>query len=273
VFKTSMAISPTAAKFAPLLFAGDWQTGLRTARELGYDAVELSLRDPQAQVVKDLDSAIVGFGLTVSAIATGQSYYSDGLSPTSKDPSVQAELLERMRGFIELAAPYGASVIIGGIRGTLQGDEQDRSEQRRRAVEAIRRYARCAEPAGVSFLVEPINRYETNFVNTVLEALALIDEVGAANLLVLADTFHMNIEEASMPGALEAAGERLGYVHLPDSNRLAAGAGHIDFHGLVAVLQGIGYDGYLGAEILPLPNSTTAARLAIGLFRSLQHEH
>jgi sugar phosphate isomerase/epimerase len=269
VFKTTMAITPAPAKFAPLLFAGDWRAGLQTALELGYDAVELSLRDPQAQVVKDLGSAIAGSGLTVSAIATGQSYYNDDLSPTSADASVQGRLFERMQGFVEFAAPYGASVIIGGVRGTFEGDERARTEQRKRAVEAIRGYARCAESAGVSLLVEPINRYETNFVNTVAEALALIDEVGADNLLVLADTFHMNIEEASMPGAFESAGDRLGYVHFPDSNRLAAGQGHVDFRDLVNTLRTMGYDGYLGAEILPLPDSRTAARQAIDFFRSL----
>ena len=73
-----------------------------------------------------------------------------------------------------------------------------------------------------------------------------------------------------MPEALMAAGKRLGYVHFPDSNRLAAGQGHIDFRELVGALRKIGYDGYLGAEILPLPDSQTAARQAIEFFRVLQ---
>ena len=72
-----------------------------------------------------------------------------------------------------------------------------------------------------------------------------------------------------MPGALAAAGEKLGYVHVPDSNRLAAGQGHIEFRELIDTLRRIGYNGYLGAEILPLPDSRTAARLAIDWFRSL----
>ena len=269
MFKTTMAITPAPAKFAPLLFAGDWKAGLQTALELGYDAVELSLRNPQAQVVKDLGRTIADSGLAISAIATGQSYYNDGLSPTSADPSVQATLLERMKGFVELAAPYEASVIIGGIRGTLEGDDQARAEQRKRATEAIRSYARYAEPAGVHLLIEPINRYETTFMNTVAEALSFIKEVGARNLRVLADTFHMNIEEVSLVGALKAAGEWLGYVHLPDSNRQAAGQGHIDFQELGAVLRKMDYNGYIGAEILPIPDSRTAAQLAIDFFRSL----
>jgi sugar phosphate isomerase/epimerase len=269
MFKTSMAITPAAAKFAPLLFAGDWRAGLQAAVEFGYDAVEVSLRDPREQVVRDLLDAIEDSGLELSAIATGQSYYNDGLSPTSSDSSVQAELLERMKHFVEYASRWGAFIIIGGVRGTLEGTEEERAVQHRNAIQAIRSYAHHAEAAGVRLVIEPINRYETSFLNTVAEALSFIEDVGAGNLGVLADTFHMNIEESSPADALESAGERLFYVHLPDSNRLAAGQGHIDFHNLAAVLRGIGYDGYLGAEILPLPDSRTAAQLAADFFRTL----
>jgi len=269
MFKTSMAITPTPARFAPLLFAGDWKHGLETAAELGYDAIEVSLRDPQAQVVKELGKAIRSSCLAVSAVATGQSYYNDGLSPTSSDPSIQAKLLDRMKGFIDFAAPWGAVVIIGGVRGVLDGEQQERAEQWQRAVEAVHNYARYAETVGVHLVVEPINRYETNFINTVAEALAFIDEVGVDNLAVLADTFHMNIEEVSLAQALESAGERLGYVHFADSNRLAPGQGHINFHELAAVLRKMGYTGYISAEILPVPDSRTAAKLAIDHLRSL----
>jgi len=270
MFKTSMAITPAAAKFAPLLFAGDWRAGLQAAVEFGYDAVEVSLRDPREQVVRDLLDAIEDSGLGLSAIATGQSYYNDGLSPTSSEPAVQAELLERMKHFVTYAAQYdGACVIIGGVRGTFEGSEEERAAQHRNAIQAIRSYAHHAETAGVRLAIEPINRYETSFLNTVAEALSFIEDVGAGNLGVLADTFHMNIEESSPADALESAGERLFYVHLPDSNRLAAGQGHIDFHDLAAVLRKIGYDGYLGAEILPLPDSRTAAQLAMDFFRTL----
>jgi len=225
-----MAITPAPAKFAPLLFAGDWQAGLQTALELGYNVVELSLRNPQAQVVKDLGRTIAGSG---------------GYLGDSHRTVPLQRWLERMKGFVEFAAPYEASVIIGGIRGTLEGGDQARAEQRKRATEAIRSYARYAEPAGVHLLIESINRYETTFMNTVAEALSFIKEVGARNLRVLADTFHMNIEEVSLVGALEAAGEWLGYVHLPDSNRQAAGQSHIDFRELVAVLRKMDHNGYI----------------------------
>jgi len=270
MFKTSMAITPTPTTFAPLLFAGDWERGLETAAELGYDAVEISLRDPQAQVVKKLEEAIRRSGLAVSGVATGQSYYMDRLSLVSLDPSVQRKLLDRMKGFVDFAAHWGALVIIGGIRGTFEGEQRIRDAQRQRAVEAVRGYAEYAKSAGVLLAIEPINRYETNFINTIEQALEFIEEVGAENLVVLADTFHMNIEEVSIANSLERAEGKLGYVHFADSNRQAPGQGHINFSELAAVLRKIGYGGYISAEILPVPDSRTAAKLAIDYFRSLE---
>jgi sugar phosphate isomerase/epimerase len=79
----------------------------------------------------------------------------------------------------------------------------------------------------------------------------------------LADTFHMNIEEAHITASLRTAGSELGHVHLADSNRQAPGYGHLDVHNVLGVLQEMGYRGYLSFEILPLPTFRQAAEDAI----------
>ena len=117
MFQTSMAISPTPAVFAPLLFAGDWPAALDAAVELGYDAIEISVRDPADPEVVACDEGLRRYGLRLSAVATGQSFYSDGWSPTSSDPEVRRRLDERMYRNIDLAAPWEAMVVIGGMRG------------------------------------------------------------------------------------------------------------------------------------------------------------
>jgi len=269
MFKTSLAISPLPAKFAPLLFAGEWEQGTETAAELGYDGIEFSLCDPEPSLLDAIRKGVRAKGLAVAAIATGQSYYNDGLSLTSGEPGVQASLFERMKTFIGFLAEWSGSLIIGGVRGKFTGDPQTWPDQRRRAIDAVRTYAEHAAPLNVRLVIEPINRYETNFIHTVEEALKFIGEVGSANVGLLADTFHMNIEEVSMAGALTEAGSKLEYVHFPDSNRLAPGQGHIDLRSLARVLRRVRYAGYVGAEILPLPDSATAARLAIEYFRAL----
>jgi len=269
MFKTSMAISPLPANFAPLLFAGNWELGIEQAAKLGYYAVELSLLDPSKDLLGRIASALRQKGLALSAVATGQSYYTDGLSLASTDPAMHARLHERMKRFLDFLAPWQGFLIIGGVRGVLSKEPAVQAEQRKWALEAVRSYAEYARSVGVRVAIEPINRYETNFLNTVAEALAFADEVGMDNVVVLADTFHMNIEEVSLPKALELAGERLGYVHLVDSNRRAPGQGHINFQEVVTALRKIGYASYISAEILPWPDSQTAAELAIGYFRSL----
>lgn len=174
-----------------------------------------------------------------------------------------------MYRIIDLASPWEAMVVIGGVRGTLTGTDLEHIDQYHRTVDAVRRYAEYALAQNVSLVIEPINRYETNYLNTIAEALQFIEDVDLDNLGILADTFHMNIEEANLAESLRSAGERIHHVQFTDSNRLAAGRGHIDFHALAAVLMESGYRGYLSTETLPLPDSRTAAQQAIELFRTL----
>ncbi len=269
MFKTSMAISPAPAVFSPLLFAGEWKLGISTARELGYDAVELSLRDPQDAAILKVVSELGNSGLSLSAIATGQSYYRDGLSLTNPDPTERVKLLERLKRFIDLAAPWSGMVILGGIRGVLKGALSSYPEQRLLAIEMIKTCSDYASRNEVRLLLEPINRYETNFLNTVQDCLDLIEEVDLKNVFILADTFHMNIEEKSIDEAIALAGPKLGYLHFADSNRRAPGQGHINFFELAPNIQKMGFDGFISAEILPIPDSRTAAEMAIECYRSI----
>lgn len=268
-FKTAFATSPIPAAFAALLFAGEGERGLRAARELGYDAIDLSLRDPTDQAVVACAEAAVSSGLAIRALGTGQSFHTDRLSLVSMDPKVIATLADRMVRLIDFAARFNASVIVGGIRGRLEGDTFQKKDQYSRAIELLGGHARYASRCGVSLLIEPLNRYETNFLNTVSDALGAIREIGADNVGVLADTFHMNIEESSMSDALRLAGQNLGHVQFADSNRCAAGQGHINFHKLAEVLRDIGYSGYVSAEILPIPDSWIAAEQSINYFHQL----
>lgn len=268
-FRTSMAISPTKADFAPLLFAGDWETAIDVALEQGWDAIEVSVRDPADRAVVECVAAASSIDLSVSAIATGQSYYTDGWSPTNPDAAIRKALRHRFREIVDLASSIESLVVIGGVRGRLEMNAGSVGEQFHRAVDEVRGYAEYAKSNGVDLVIEPINRYETNFLNTVSEVLAFIAELDVDNVYVLPDTFHMNIEEVSLGGSLREAGDSIRHVQFTDSNRLAPGQGHIDFGELTTVLQEIGYLGYLSAEILPEPDSTIAAHQAVTFFHSL----
>jgi sugar phosphate isomerase/epimerase len=168
-----------------------------------------------------------------------------------------------------LASKFKAAVIIGGIRGRLSGTETEQAQQREAAVQAMRECARFAAAHHVMLLIEPINRYETNFINSAADGLALLDEIGEPSVELLLDTFHMNIEDVCINGSLEAAGDRLGYVHVADSNRRAPGQGHLDFRSVLHTLAKIGYEGPVTAEILPVPDDLKAIRQAGSFLTSL----
>jgi sugar phosphate isomerase/epimerase len=259
--KTSLALSPTQAKFAPLLYTGDLCLGMQKAAEFGFDGVELNLRNSD-----DLDQDTIvrwaeEFGLEVPAFGTGQSYFEDGLSLADTRSEIQNAVRERLKGHVRFAARLGARVVLGSIRGRFSGpDPAVHQAEYDIAIGATREVAAYAAERGVDLTVEAINRYETDFLNTGAETLAFIDDVGAPNVGLLLDTFHMNIEEASLTDAILTAGDRLHHVHLVDSNRQAPGQGHIDFEAIIATLKQIGYTGYLSGEMLPWPDDDTSSR-------------
>lgn len=272
-WKLTGSLCPQASPFAPLLFAGRLQEGLETLGALGYDAVELSLRDPAEIDEARLLETLARQGLAVSTVATGRMYYEDGLSLAAVDPEARKACLERLKDEAKLAARLNSTLLIGGCRGVLPRDSSARA-LRAEAAGVFKAAAEFAASLGVTVLSEPINHYETNFINTVDDALAFHEEAGSPpNVLLLVDTYHMNLEEVSFEGAIRKAGSNLGYIHLSDSNRRAPGEGHTNFGPVLGALEEVGFNGYIGMEILPWPDDYNAARLGLENTRKLVAGH
>ena len=259
--KIAASVTPNQTKFGPLLYPGDLETALSRLSEFGYDGIELSLRTPLDVPHDQLFSMLERCGMELISIATGQSYLEDGLSVFSSDPVKQAGVVNRLKGHIDLAEKSSASVILGGIKGSL-GQPDDKA-QYDRGLEVIAELVEYAEPRGVVLLVESINRYEANIFNTVESALALARDINSPTLRVLPDTFHMNIEEVSMVDSIVKADAFVGALHCADSNRKAPGMGHIDFEPIIEAAKRLPNLRYLGVEVLPLPDSDTCAETAI----------
>ncbi|MDY6873156.1 MAG: RpiB/LacA/LacB family sugar-phosphate isomerase [Chloroflexota bacterium] len=264
-----VTLSPNTSVFVPLLFAGQLEDGMRQAAENGFRVVELSLRKPDDLSEEKLSSLLDTYGLGLSAIATGQSCLHDGMCLAAADPSAVQGAVTRLKAHIDLAAKFEAAVILGGIRGRFTGSADEMAEQRRRALAAV---AECAEHAidrGVQLLLEPINRYETNFINTAMEGLDFIEDVGYPEIKLLLDTFHMNLEEVDINATLTRYAAKIGYIHFADSNRYAPGLGHLQFHQFMTTLIANQYDGVITAEILPLPDDERAMEQAGAFISSL----
>lgn len=124
-----------------------------------------------------------------------------------------------------------------------------------------------ADEAGVRLAIEPLNRFETDLVNTVQQGLALCADIGANNVGLMLDTFHMNIEEKSLPEAVRLAGSKVFNVQASENDRGTPGTGHVDWSGVIAALRDIGYDGGIVVESF-LPTVKEIAK-AVSLWRSV----
>ncbi|MDY7040295.1 MAG: 5-keto-L-gluconate epimerase [Chloroflexota bacterium] len=266
--KLSIVLSTHQAGFDAVAFKGDFEENVAKIAALGYDGVELAIREPKLVDGERLLGVLTRYGLEVPAIGTGQAWGEEGLSFTDPDESVRQAAIRRVREHVPFAARAGAVIIIGLLRGIVKpgvGQEQAHGW----LVEALRACSQAARPAGVRLALEPINRYETTLVNSVAQGLQLISAVGEDNFGLLLDTFHMNIEEPSIEQSIHAAGGHIFHFHVADSNRWYPGAGHVDFASVLAALRETGYGGYVSGEFMAVPDADTAARRAIAHLQAL----
>ena len=235
---------------------------IEKAARLGYDGIELALKNADQVDVDKITKLLAESGLECPCVSTGQVFAGLGLCFTAKDPAKRAEVVGVFRGMIDLAAELGAMVNVGRARGFVEEGEP-LEDAEKRFIGVARELAEYARPKGVKLILEPVNRYEINFVNSVAEGAELMSKVGAPNFALMPDLFHMNIEDPSLGGELEKYAEHVAYVHFADSNRLAPGQGHTDFRAVFDSLKRMEYDGWISVEILPKPDPDTAARRAI----------
>lgn len=253
--------SREALPSAFVVFRDDLCNCVNRAAALGFDGVELALLRAEEVKVPLIKERLSATGLEIPCISSGQVFAADHLYFTHPDPNIRNAAVDRIVGMIQLAAEFGARVNTGRVRGIIhEGETVETAKQR--YLTCLHRCADVAEKVGVELIVEPVNRYEVNFINSCAEGLELIKESRRRCVKLMLDLFHMNIEDASFREAFESARDFISYVHVADSNRLAPGWGHMPFDEIFGILRDIGYDGYLTAEILPRPEPDLAATQA-----------
>jgi sugar phosphate isomerase/epimerase len=262
-----LAISATTmrANFAPILLQRPLEENFIKASDLGYDAIELHLRQPNEI---DWDKTIElsdKFSLPVTAIGTGAGARVDGLTFTDSNPEIRNKSIERIKEYLELAKLLDCAIILGSMNGNIKSNKKGKEHH----LDCIKQCCNLASQENITILIEPLNRYESDWLNTVDDTLEIIEQTEYPNLKYLADTFHMNIEEVDITESIKKAGKELGYVHLVDSNRQVPGHGHVAFTSVLGALKHIGYDGYLSFECLPIPNTETASLDAVNFTRPI----
>lgn len=216
----------------------DLHRALDRSVETGYSLIEFPRLDPRKFDVPAFARALsdrqMGIAVTM------------GLLPahdiSSEDSGTVARGEAVLREAVSVARDLGATKL-GGILFSAHGKymSMPTARGRQNSIDTLRRVARDAREAGVTLNLEIVNRFETNLLNTTAQGLAFIEEIGEDNVYLHLDTFHMNIEEASPADAIRAAGDRLGYFHVGESNRGYLGAGTIDFAPIFDALLDNGY--------------------------------
>jgi len=212
-------------------------------KQLGFDLVEVPIEG-----TSDLDYARVAplvrdLGLGVSICAA----MSPDRDLIHEDPAVRANAMAYVRHCVDAAQTLGATNVVGPLYSAVGRTWQATPDERRRDVDLLvgelRELATYAADHGAVLCVEPLNRFETSFLNLSEQAIEVVDRVDHPGCGMLLDTFHMNIEERSIGAAIRAAGSRLKHLHACENDRGAAGTGHIDFKEVAAACQAIGYQG------------------------------
>ena len=223
----------------------DLENAVEISRELGYKLIEFPRLDPKAFDVPALARLLQTSGMGI-VVTMGLPLGSD---ISSEDPEEVKRGEAILREAVSVSRDLGATKL-GGILFSVHGKYYSLPTTAgwNNSVEAIARVADVGAAAGVSLNLEIVNRFETNLLNTTAQGLKFIEDTGSSNVLLHLDTFHMNIEEASPADAIRAAGDKLGYFHIGESNRGYLGAGTVDFDAAFDALLDIGYDDFLTFE-------------------------
>ncbi|MDP8983756.1 MAG: TIM barrel protein [Pseudomonadota bacterium] len=223
-------------------WVSNWRTLLGSytiedAAKAGVDLVEFPLLDP-----RKMDGALHRRQLSDHGLAATCTV---ALPPMLHLPDQPVPTRDFLMFALDKAAELGSTYLGGTPYGALGMPKMGAPTFAERAVCArvLSEVAVAAQARGIVLGIEPVNRYESNLYNTIAEVLALIEEIGATNVRVQADTFHMSIEEKGFAAPLRAAGARLGYVHLSESDRLVPGTGNVNWQQLFAGLAEAGYAG------------------------------
>ena len=254
------------ARGGPIVFWDGLEAAAAEAARLGFDAIEIFPPAAEALNAVEINALVKRHGIGVAAVGTGGGWLIHKLHLCLPDLTARQRAKDFIRGIIDVAAKVGAPAIIGSMQGRW-GEGVAREQAIGWLGEALNDLGEHAASLGQPLLYEPLNRYETNLFNRVGDTVEFLKTLKTQNVKILADLYHMNIEEATVADALRAGAGFIGHIHFVDSNRRAVGMGHTDFAPIVAALRAIGFTGYLSAEALPLPDSDTCARSQIDGFR------
>lgn len=215
-------------------------------KEAGLDGIEIGMLAPATFPSAALRKELEKVGLE----CTSCSILPKGLSLISEDRHIRSKARSHVEDCLKATSDAGGSVLCGPLYspvGYFTGRRRT-SDEWRRAVDMLHEIAPIASKAGVQVAIEPLNRFETYFLNTTADAALLCDQIGHPNIGILVDTFHANIEEKSIGDALKRAGKHLKHLHSSENDRGIPGTGNVNWPEFFSTVKSIRYDGWMVIE-------------------------
>lgn len=234
---------------------------LARIKEWGFDGAELFLSPTEPADIPLVKQALddLRLGRTACSVLPREA------NLISTDADTRARGAVYLKECVERTAELGADLICGPLYaglGVMTGRRRT-EEEWKWAAEGLRAAAIRGRELGVTLCIEPLNRFETYFLNTVADAADLARDVGEPNVRVHFDTFHANIEERHPVDSVRAAGDKLGHVHISENDRGTPGTGNVDWRATLCALKEIKYDGWMTIESFAQPEPDLAAAAAI----------
>ena len=266
-----MTTIPNLLGVHALVWVGGWskdqcREAIKNSAEAGYGLIEIPALDPKSIDVEHTKATLKEFGLK-GACSLGLSFDADINNEDSEIAKRgEARLMDALNVVEQLGGDYLGGVIFSAL-GKYKFPPTKKA--RDNAVAALKRLAIAAQAKGITLGLEPVNRYESNLLNTGSQALEMIKDIGEPNVVVHLDIYHMNIEEQDLVSPVLEAGNQLGYVHIGASHRGPLGTGNIDFDSFFGALAKIGYKGTITFESFSSTVVAPDLSSTLGIWRNL----
>lgn len=237
---------------------------LSKVKNMGYDIVEIAVEDTRIidwklikDAARDLDLKIAISG------AFGPERDISSTNPAFREIGKQY-IIDCIRIAQQMDSPVFGGPVYSAVGKTRIVSEEQKKQERAWCVDILKEVSQIAGDCGVTLGLEPLNRFETDMINTVDQALSILEEVGNPNLKIVLDTFHSNIEEKDIPASIRKIGkDLLCHVQGNESDRGTPGTGHLEWHGIQGALADIGYDGAVVIETFGQPSKELARAACI----------
>jgi D-psicose/D-tagatose/L-ribulose 3-epimerase len=219
---------------------------LPAIREHGFDGIEIPIFAPSTMSPARVRRALTQHALECNVV----SILPNHLSLITDDAAIRRQTIQWMTDLIATTAECGAEMLVGPLYcpvGFLPGRRRTADEWSR-AIDAYQQLGEMLTQHNITLAIEPLNRFETFFLNTAADAAALATQVNHPNIGILYDTFHANIEEKDIPAGLLTIGRHLKLIHTCENDRGTPGSGHIDWPGLFSAIAELNYEGWLTIE-------------------------